>query len=389
MSARRRHTKITYISHNQSRKKSENYLLKIPALLNTYLCFHGLTSAGKFEISCKNLFLYAVSIIFMVINEVNKLYFIQFLSVNLHVSQNKRSRNVLIILLILDYLIRILFFIKRNKLNHIIHRMLKLYSAIVTQMDFKYAVNLTLMLVINDICTISTFYFHFLMPNTSFSFRKQVDNFTFGYLSVPISTTLYYFCIFMEMWGILTPLIPVYFCCFCFALKTIINEFNKRLRKASHIDFNFCEEICTKLLNLTSDINAAFHSMLLVAIIFHIGHVFYHSYNWLTSKTSTWFILAYRIPSISIAFIRFLIICIFASSASKAGSELKRTICNVAFRKEDRWKYLRLVIKTNDSFVEFKLLDSLVIDRNLILSSIGGIVTYGIIIATFNVNSNN
>lgn len=88
-----------------------------------------------------------------------------------------------------------------------------------------------------------------------------------------------------------------------------------------------------------------------------------------------------------IYFIRFAIICLFASSTSKAGLEFKRSVYTHLVQAHERWKSFLLVVKMNESFVEFKLLDSLVIDKNLILAAVGSIVTYGIIITTFNMNS--
>lgn len=107
----------------------------------------------------------------------------------------------------------------------------------------------------------------------------------------------------------------------------------------------------------------------------------------LVDKQASEYLLLYRILNIIVCFIRFLVICIFASCTSKAGSELKRSIYDVEVQNNDRWKYFRLINKINDKFVEFKLLDSLVLDKNLILAAVRSLVTYGIIIATFNINS--
>lgn len=386
MSFRRKFPQAKHVSSNQSRISYSKDVFKIHALLNTYLRFHGLATAGKCEMSCKNLVLFAISTIFIVINEISRLYYMIHILVQLFFSKNKRSESVLTVLVILDYLLRILFFTKRNKLADVTRRMKKLYSAIIPQINSRCAINLTLMLIINDICSLFAISYIFIQPNSSFII-EHANNFVFRYLSASISKVLIYFSIFMDLWGSVIPFIPVYFCCFCFALEQIINKFKKLLQKNSN--FYYLNEVYAELLNLTPDINEVFHDMLLLVIIIQLGFVFFHSYNMLTGKTSVEFLLTYRIPMIVITFIRFVIICMFASSVSKAGSELRRNITNVHVKDDDRWEYLRLAIKTNENFVEFKLLDSLVIDRNLILSSVGSIVSYGIIIATFNVNSNN
>lgn len=191
----------------------------------------------------------------------------------------------------------------------------------------------------------------------------------------------------MEKWGSLTLFIPIYFYCFCFVLKQRINGFKKKVEKERNVDLNSLREICTEISNLTSDINKALHDILLTAFVILLGSVFYHTYSILIEKSMTEYMLLYRISNLVIYFVRFAAICSFASSTSEAGSELKKSIYDFDVKNGDRWKFFRLFIRINEKFVEFKLLDSLVIDKNLILAAMGSLVTYGIIIATFNINS--
>lgn len=357
----------------------------IPRLLNIYLCFHGLAYPVKFKLKCKNLIFFAAATLFTITNEMNKLYSIltRFTSF-----ENRRNNNVLTLIMILECLLRIQFFLKRKHLKYLNHHMAKIYSTIIPYTIQKYRNVLIIVLIINDICTLAKIFSWYLTlePFTVFSYPG--DTFSYGYVNGPASRPLYFFSVFLESWCFVTPYIPVYFCCFCLALKQMINGLKKRLEKRPTLNFKSVDQICIEISNLTSDFNEALHYILLLAFVILLGRVFYHTYTMLVDKQASEYLLLYRILNIIICFIRFLVICIFASSTSKAGSELKRSIYDVEVQNSsDRWKYCRLINKINDKFVEFKLLDSLVLDKNLILAAVGSLVTYGIIIATFNINS--
>lgn len=364
------------------RRKSETKMDKIPTI---YLCLHGLACAVKFKWTCKNFILFFVSTFFMVINEVNKLYCIFSRFVDIDYSHRKRNENLLTIIMILEFLLRILFFLKKNKLNLIIHRMVKIFSALAPHKISKYRDILILMLIINDIYIIVTVFSFYLSLDPPHIFPYLGNNFNYRYISAPASTPLFYLSVFIQTWGFVNPFIPIYFCCFCLVLMQIIHGFKDKLQKVKDSDYNSLDQICTEVLKLTSDINAAFHDILLVEFIILLGSVLNNTYTILIKNTSIEWILVERISNTVVYFARFVMICVFASSASKAGLELKNSIISRVAQTHERWKSLLLVIKINGSFVEFKLLDSLVLDKNLVLAAVGSIVTYGIIIATFNI----
>lgn len=367
------------------RRKSENKMDKIPTLLNIYLCLHGLACAVRFKWTCKNLILFFASTLFMVINEVNKLYRIFARFVDKDYSLRKRNENLLTIIMILECLLRILFFLKRDKLNLILHRMVKIFYAVAPHKISKYRYILILMLIINDIYIIATALSFYLSMDPPHIFPYLGNNFTYGYISAPTSTPLFYLSVFLQIWGFANPFIPIYFCFICSVFMQIIHGFKNKLQKVKDTDYNSLDQICTKVLKLTSDINAVFHDILLVEFIILLGSVLKNTYSILLEESLMEFVLVERISNTVVYFIRFVMICVFASTASKAGLELKNSILSYVAKSHERWKSLLLVIKINESFVEFKLLDSLVLDKNLVLAAVGSIVTYGIIIATFNV----
>lgn len=92
----------------------ENIAHKIPALLYIYLALHGLSYAVKFIWKCKHFILFALSTIFIITNDINKLYLIIERISNL---ENKRNDFILLLIMVLHFMLRIQFFLKRKNLR--------------------------------------------------------------------------------------------------------------------------------------------------------------------------------------------------------------------------------------------------------------------------------
>lgn len=143
---------------SNSRKNSPKFVHRvstctaIPRLLNIYLCLHGLANPVKFKLKCKNMIFFAAPTLFIITNEINKLYCILIRFTSL---ENRRNNNVLTLIKILECLLRIQFFLKRKHLKYLNHNMAKIYSTIIPYTMHKYRNVLIIVLIINDICTLS------------------------------------------------------------------------------------------------------------------------------------------------------------------------------------------------------------------------------------------
>lgn len=117
MNVERRCPKGIQVSYNLTKRSSANNLCSFPALLNMYLCVHGLSYAGKLEWKCKNLIVFVVTALFMIINEVNKVYALVYLLVHMRISQINRNGYILRIIIILEYILRVLFFFQKEEIK--------------------------------------------------------------------------------------------------------------------------------------------------------------------------------------------------------------------------------------------------------------------------------
>lgn len=364
----------------------ETFVHKIPALLNIYLALHGITYVVKFKWKYKNFILFVLSTIFIIMNDINKLFLIIERIIEL---QSNRNYYMLLLIMILHYMLRIQFFLKRKNLRYLNWRMAKIFSTIVPHTVLRYRNALILVFIINDIyITSATILFLLAVKDSSHINSYHGQNCAYEFVKNKTSTTtLYSLSIFLETWGLIAPFFTVYFCCFCLALKHTINEYKEIFERQKNITFNSLNKICKEISNVTNSCNEALHNILVLLFTIQLVNVFYHTYSILVDKYMTEFMLLFRILYIIFYFIQFVAICLFASSTSTAGCELKRCIYKIEVETNERWKHLHLIFEINDRFVEFKLLDSLVLDKNLILAAFGSLVTYGIIIATFNLNS--
>lgn len=76
--------------------------------------------------------------------------------------------------------------------------------------------------------------------------------------------------------------------------------------------------------------------------------------------------------------------CLFSSSVTNAAVGLEDMMLSQSIGQN---RELQFLLKVKGRFVGFTLLDSLVINKNLILSATGSLLTYGLMVATFNANS--
>lgn len=361
-------------------KKSINEIMLI---FNTYLCFHGFTRIIKFQISLRNIFSFTFSTVFMIIIGINNIYslFARF-EYLLRSKNTNRDAIVITIIMVLEYLLQILFFLKRNELKQLTQCMANIYPAVASKRIFRFKRNIILVLLTNDIYILSVIFAYF----SAFSFLYD-NNGVYGFLQPPLSGPVFYISIVMDMWAHVTPFITIYFCCFCFAFKKIILGLKEKFSKKDAVNFDNMNKAYNDVLTFNSTFNKTFHNMLLVVFVILSGRLFYSTYNLVFKKSLMVSHIIFRLLNIFNYFCRLILICTFASSLSKVASEFRNFVHDIPVKEKESWKYLRLIIKMNENFIGFKLLDSVTLDKSLIVVATGSLITYGIMIATFNVSS--
>lgn len=359
---------------------------EILSILKTYLCVHGLLHAGKFTWTYKSFAQNLVCAIFIIVIEMNKWHS---LICRIFEMEYVEIRHVttLAIVVSLDSFLKVAFYIKRRKLITLLRRVLRLHSFYASQSIGKYNCHLILILILTDVYTTVINFTYFMLLKAHYYLGYLGDDFVYGYIESPHSTPVYYISAFFITWGFITPFITIYFCYFCFVLKLTIKALRKMLVINSSMDLDILGRTLNEILNLILKINKDFHSMILLVIAILLFRVFYYTYDMLLHRSLVAEQLLFGVLNIFAYFFRFVAICASAASVSNAADELKKTVKNIPVKRHDRWKFLCLMNNVNENYTGFKLLDSLVLDRNLILTAVGSLITYGIIIATFNTNT--
>lgn len=352
------------------------------SIFNTYLCFHGFTRVREFQISFRKMLLFTFSAMFIIIIEINRLYSLfarfEYLLGSKHA---KRDSVVITIIMVLEYLLQALFFLKRKELKQLTQCMANIYPAVASKRIFIFKRNIMIVLLSNDIYTILVIFVYF----STFSFLQN-NNGVYGFLQPPLSRPVFHISLVMDVWAKATPFITIYFCCFCFAFNKIILGLKAKFSKTDAVNFDNIDQAYNDILTLNSNFNRTFHNMLLVVFVIISGRLFYSTYNLVFKKSLMVSQIIFGLLNIFNYFSRLILICTFASSVSKAASEFRNFMHDVPVKEQESWKYLRLIIKMNENFIGFKLLDSVMLDKSLIVVVTGSLITYGIMIATFNVS---
>lgn len=236
---------------------------------------------------------------------------------------------------------------------------------------------LFLALLINDIFTVIANVTYFVTPGSDSLFRYAREGGYYGYIPPPFADSAIIVSYILSDWCAMTHFIPALFCCLCFVLKKILQGFKLKLLKMDRRSSDRFYHTYSEILRVISTTNKYFSEMLVITFTVLLVRVFHNTYVLLLSDPTK---KAFRVTTILLCFVRFAIICISSASVKNAVSEIKHMALDILVDGR-KCENIRLVLKIKEDFDGFKLLDSLIIDRNLIFSAVGSLLTYGILIA--------
>lgn len=272
---------------------------------------------------------------------------------------------VLLAVFILELFLRILLYKNRYKLHVINRRLSKIYLKISQGNRINFKNKILLILLINDFVNIATVTYAITVNNLHISLDKIHT----------LALRMFW------SWNEMTVVIPIYFCNYCFMLNTVLNEMKTHLTHKRNIDVHLFYDIYNKTSNLIHFIDEVFHGMLLITFTVLLGWIFHDVYKLTFSKVKTSTEMSFLILFPSLHFIHITVICLYASSVTKLSTKVKDLIFLL------RSDVTPLVLKLQCKDSAFTLLDSIRIGKRLIISLIGSLITYGMLLATFNANT--
>lgn len=185
-------------------------------------------------------------------------------------------------------------------------------------------------------------------------------------------------------WSVICPAASLTFASAMYILKYIIFELDKKVLAFNKLDTIQVREVYFKIVYFIKYINEEFHivmlmdTALILTIVFREMYVIFFSYH-----TEPDFIIS-RVIYVCMTFARYIVKCSFSSSVSNAIADLNFSLMETFHGKFQLQNTDYFFFSRKDSEV-FTLLSSIPVSNGLILSTIGSILTYGFLIATFNI----
>lgn len=364
------------------KEKMVDMIVKDFSPFNIYLWIHFIGYTETSALSKRFFIVTSASIVLSLINEGCS---VVLLIHGLFKVYKRPSREAILpnVLIIGELYVRILLCLNRRKLHIAFEKLAKLYASQEQDMQPKLKTKLIATLSLIDLCFLFQLIIFHIFDTHSDSYlgsHKQCDFHFLGSYSKFICYAINYL-LFMNM---VSPFVAVFFCCECYMLKHILLNFKENLLRQPDLNQSFHDY--KEITNGISWINDTFHNMLLTALSMNLIWTFYMSYLLLfTDKMSIQEILI-QVFVLASSFAQFCAPCIFGSHVKTAMAKVHEEIYNLPFDCKQVCS-LPLLLKASREPVGFKLLDSVTVDKSLIISATGNLLTYGILIATFKVSS--
>lgn len=354
--------------------------------LNIYLWFHCIGFRNGCKFSKRFIYKSVASLILAIIHEGFLLLQIFQVLLNLSLESKgiKTSINLIAVYL-MDICARILFYFNRKKLEAISKQLDYIYTSISAGKSLHFQPYISAGLIATDLCASIQVLLYLCIIIPSFSANSSERN-NYILSAMRYSDIFNHISTVIFLFNSIKNVLIVYFCCICFILKHILLELKTQFRRKSNANKEFYYTIYEKTIKIIYKINIIFHDMLLIVFILLLILIFYESYVLIFIQNHSKMICAYRLTILTIAIIQYWFACVYGSSITKADlkvrEEISKIVCDVTNNKNLSYK-----VKLQERFVGFSLLETFVINKSLFLASAGSLMTYGILIATFNVNA--
>lgn len=360
-------------------RKVKSYAESLYSPLNTLLLIHGNCVFIKGNFAAKT-FIYVALYIYIFISEVaniNNLYH----DIKYNNNGNKSKRNIVYaVVFAVNELVRIFFFTRRRKLESTFRRLAKIYSILSNETK-------NLATFKKKLIFIMVFYHIFTAVQIAFLGYIDGDTVgttpTFGAMPPPLAVPCHIMAFFSIIWVYLELAIPCYFCSMCFLLKETLLALKKELLH-NNIKMDTFFEFYSEIIGLMSEIIDICQPILLTGLAVILIRVFSNTYTGVFVGHG--FYSMYYLLRGVFMFSNLIVVCIFGTSVINTGLAVKKAAQNKITNFAKPKTFYRF-LQMNETFVGFKLLNSIPIDLSFVLSSIGSLLSYGILIATFNISS--
>lgn len=290
-------------------------------------------------------------------------------------SDNSIRVAVLVVGNVLALLQRYFLYSRTAVLNEIMRRLLNVYSRIPNSNsppDFRFPV--LAMLLTSDIFLILILILFLSTLDQNPFYHVMGKSLSDGWLR---------FAFVCSFWKNIGQCATLYFTFVCLVLKGAFSGLGE-ITCGDVTERNHLVNTYNELVDVAKSVNETFHPAILATLVECLIQVFNQSFNLYFMRSVSLVHSAYKFLQAIYCYIRFMLICASASSATGAALNAKYRI-----HKFSGAKWVRAVPKLSKYYPAFTLLDSIIIDRSLVLTASGILLTYGVMIATFSESSKN
>lgn len=355
------------------------------SVLNSYLWIHGIGFTRKCSAGFEGKIMQFISVILAVIFDANSIIWALETITRPGRSTNK-SAIAFVLISILNVVLRFMLYKRRKTIISNFQKLAALYSSIVNCNTLNFKRKLAVLLILNDVASVyfSLYtYFYVLIP----SYIKKPGK---SIIAVPhydeYSPHLRGVSFFLSQWSIFCPATAFIFASICYLLKYTIFELNNLVLASKIIKSKTVRKTYIKIVQMKRLINKEFQLVILVDTVIVLSIAFREMFETLFDFHDNLDFMMSRLVYMVFTFCRFGIMCYFANTVTDAVSSLKLTILQTPLNKLGSANF-QFFFYLEKAFGHFKIMSSISMTNNLILAAIGSLLSYGIIIATFDLTS--
>lgn len=281
---------------------------------------------------------------------------------------------------------RVWLFRQRRKLIVIIRRVIKVYK-LVSSVYLNFKQKLIILIFCNEVYITVLFILNiYATLEDAEMYEEKMMEYFLGYYAPPTLSYAYFTVIGIRTFSLhsVPALISFYFHFVSVILKKTFEAFGKRITHDEILDFDCFLNIHNKITDAVLVLNEFLHTPILLCFIYTLCSAFYSIFSVLFTGGQNYFGMIEKILTFLWSIFFFGLFCFSSSAVHNASNDVKQLVYKLPRGYSDS-KKVAFVVKIQEKFVGFTLLQNIVIDKSLVLAALGTIFTYSIMFATFSV----
>lgn len=373
----------SFATHSKSQNMLQNTVKKLFLPLTIYMWAHGIGYTMRCRYKRKNLILNILSIICFIIYDGGIFCYLHLLIVSAYKSKSIQKQHITkCITLLLNLSLRCILRCRWQKICLLLHEIGNIYDKVNCNRKSKLHLKFFSVLIMYDIYQMVKLFAYISALKSPYFLGYLGDFFYHGAIPPPYSTPVHYINILLlQLCNNSIPFVA-FFSCICILIAKVLQEIGGKIHDG---DRKCAFDLFSQTMNFSHKLNKNLHSLLLISITDILLFAFIHAYTILFIARDNSSLVIHRILNIIISFSSFAFLCIVASTVKDTSEDIRRKL-KVVSAEFNVSKSLQFFLKLPGKFTGFALFNAIILQKSLIMTAVGTFLTYGVLIATFNLN---